>query len=185
MSTRARVATGAALILAVAVLAACGSGGSPTAAGPEGPGASSAAPAPESANVDQSGGDVADHTEYLGASSGSASFTTTISTVSPDDVPAPPADGTCGFSSDDGVVLSWSPPSQGPSVSDYDLYESVAGLEPPVFYVNRVNGTSYDDESAVTKGHDADILPYYVYAVWAASSAVRFAAGTALAIRQW
>jgi hypothetical protein len=31
--------------------------------------------------------------------------------------------------------------------------------------VNRVNGTSHDDESAVTKGHDADILPYYVYAV--------------------
>jgi hypothetical protein len=289
MSTRARVATGAALILAVAVLAACGSGGPSTAAGPDGPGASSAAPAAESAsavassspsfagsasasfspsasaspsspyefelnqsfngfqtttdltageeqgafehvlfeinpggssyvvdgnlsptpvpatvtansdgstgisyseqvsglassgvsfqgtlsgstmsatvNVDQSGGDVVDHTEYLGASSGSASFTTTISTVSPDDVPAPPADGTCGFSSDDGVVLSWSPPSQGPSVSDYDIYESVAGLEPPVFYVNRVNGTSYDDESAVTKGHDADVLPYYVYAV--------------------
>jgi hypothetical protein len=116
-------------------------------------------------NVDQSGGDVVDHTEYLGASSGSASFTTTISPVSPDDIPAPPAGGTCGFSSDYGVTLSWSPPSQGPSVSDYDLYESVAGLAPPVFYLTRVNGTSYDDESAVTKGHDADVLPYYVYAV--------------------
>jgi hypothetical protein len=289
MSTRARVATGASLILAVAVLAACSSSGPSTVARAEGQAASSAGPAPESAsavassspsfagsasaswspsasastsspydfelsqsfngfqsttdltadeeqsafehvlfeinpggssyvidgnlsetpvpatvtansdgstgityseqvsgmastsvsfqgtlsgstmnatvNVDMSGGDVADHTEYLGASSGSASFTTTISAVSPGDVPAPPAGGTCDFSSDYGVALSWSPPSQGPSVSDYDIYESVAGLAPPVFYVNRVNGTSYDDESAITKGHDADVLPYYVYAV--------------------
>lgn len=116
--------------------------------------------------VDQSGGTVAEGTEYLGASSGTYYFTGPADKVSPGDVPAPPAGGgQCGWTSDYGVWMTWGAPSEGPSPSAYDIYEFVTEVNPPLFYLGRVTTAGVSDNSGTTRGNDASIISYTVYSI--------------------
>jgi hypothetical protein len=116
-------------------------------------------------NVSVIGGDVVDNTEYLGASSGTVTFSTPISMVSLDDIPDPPTGGTCAYSSDYGVDASWTPPAQGAAVSGYDIYELVSAVNPPLFDIGHISQADMDDESATTHAHDADVLSYLIYSI--------------------
>jgi hypothetical protein len=111
------------------------------------------------------GGNVVDGTEYFGAGTGTVTFTAPVSVVSADDLPAPPTGGSCAYSSDDGVEASWTPPSQGPAVSSYDVYQVNSNTAALVIYLGRVNGPGIDDESQITHLTDADALSYLVYSV--------------------
>jgi hypothetical protein len=116
--------------------------------------------------VDQAGGTVAEGTEYLGASSGTYYFTGPADKVSPSDVPYPPAGGgQCGWTSEYGVWLTWGTPSEGPAPSGYDIYEFVAEVNPPLFYLGRVTAAGVTDNSGITRGNDASIISYTVYSV--------------------
>jgi hypothetical protein len=116
--------------------------------------------------VDQAGGTVADGAEYLGASTGSYEFTGVADKVSPGDVPNPPTGGgQCGWTSDYGIWLTWGAPSQGPAPSGYDIYEFVAEVNPPLFYLGRVTTAGVTDNSGTTRENDASIISYTVYSV--------------------
>jgi hypothetical protein len=115
--------------------------------------------------VSMSGGDVVDGTEYLGDGSGTVVFTAPVNTVTPDDVPYPPTGGYCTYSSDDGIDANWTPPSGGPSVSSYHVYEVNSDAASLVTYLGEVNQAGMDDESGITRATDADALSYLVYSV--------------------
>lgn len=116
--------------------------------------------------VDQAGGTVAEGTEYMGASTGTYYFTGVADKVSPSDVPNPPeGGGQCGWTSDYGVWLTWGAPSEGPAPSAYDIYEFVAEVNPPLFYLGRVTAPGVTDNSVTTRGNDASIISYTVYSV--------------------
>jgi hypothetical protein len=119
-----------------------------------------------SAIVDQAGGTVAEGTEYLGASSGTYDFTGPADKVSPGDVPYPPSGGgQCGWTSDFGIWLTWGAPSNGPAPSAYDIYEFVAEVNPPLFYLGKVTTAGLTDNSGTTRGNDASIISYTIYSV--------------------
>ena len=115
--------------------------------------------------VNMSGGDVVDGTEYLGDGTGTVQFTAPVSTVSPDDVPAPPAGGYCAYSTDDGIDANWTPPSEGPSVSSYHVYEVNSNAASLVTYLGEANQAGMDDESGLTRATDADALSYLIYSI--------------------
>jgi len=116
--------------------------------------------------VDQAGGTVASGTEYLGASSGTYYFTGLADKVSPGDLPNPPSGtGQCGWTSDYGIWLTWGAPSDGPTPSSYDIYEFVAEVNPPLFYLGQVSATGVTDNSGTTRENDASIISYTVYSV--------------------
>ena len=116
--------------------------------------------------VDQAGGTVASGTEYLGASSGTYYFTGLADKVSPGDLPNPPSGtGQCGWTSDYGIWLTWGAPSDGPTPSSYDIYEFVAEVNPPLFYLGRVSTAGVTDNSGTTRENDASIISYTVYSV--------------------
>jgi hypothetical protein len=115
--------------------------------------------------VNMWGGDVVDGTEYFGDGTGTVTFTGPVSTVSPDDVPAPPTGGYCAYSSDYGIDASWTPPSEGPSVSAYHVYEVNSNAASLVTYLGQADQAGMDDESGLTKGTDADALSYLVYSI--------------------
>lgn len=116
--------------------------------------------------VDQAGGTVASGTEYLGASSGTYYFTGLADKVSPGDLPNPPSGtGQCGWTSDYGIWLTWGAPSDGSTPSSYDIYEFVAEVKPPLFYLGRVSTTGVTDNSGTTRENDASIISYTVYSV--------------------
>jgi hypothetical protein len=111
------------------------------------------------------GGNVVDGTEYLGDGSGTIVFTAPASAVSPDDVPAPPTGGYCSYSSDDGIDANWTPPTEGPQVSAYHVYEVNTNTASLVTYLGAVNMPGMDDESGITKLTDADALSYLIYSI--------------------
>lgn len=116
--------------------------------------------------INQIGGTVAEGTEYLGAGQGSYQFTAPVADVSAGDIPDPPAGPiTCGFTNVDGAWLTWGPPSGGPPVSAYDIYEFVSTVTPPLFYWGHLTSAGLYDNTGVTEQNDASIISYLVYSV--------------------
>jgi predicted small lipoprotein YifL len=113
--------------------------------------------------VSQMGGDVVDGTEYIGAGTGTVTFTTTINPVSDSSVPQAPGGGECGYSSDYGVELSWTPPPGGASA--YDLFAVINTSAEDVVYQGQVSQPGADDESELAKENDGGTMSYEIYSV--------------------
>jgi hypothetical protein len=114
-------------------------------------------------NVSQIGGDVVEGTEYLGAGTGTVNITAPINRVSGAEIPQPPSGGSCGYSNDYGVELSWTPPSGGASA--YDLFAVLNTSAVDVVYQGRVTTSGADDESEIAKANDGGTMSYEIYSV--------------------
>jgi hypothetical protein len=113
--------------------------------------------------VNQIGGDVVDGTEYLGAGTGTVTFTAPVNPVHYTEIPPPPIGGSCGYSSDYGVDLSWTPPPGGASA--YDVFVVLNTSAVDVVYQGRVTEPGVDDESQIAKANDGGTMSYEIYSV--------------------
>jgi hypothetical protein len=116
-------------------------------------------------SIDQVGGDVVDGVEYIGAGDGSISFDAPIVSVNPVAIPGQPGGGGCGYSTDDGVLLSWTPPVGGASA--YDIYAVINTSFVDVSYQGQSTTAGYDDESGLAKENDGGTMSYLIYSVGA------------------
>jgi hypothetical protein len=114
-------------------------------------------------DVNQIGGDVVDGTEYIGAGTGEVNFTAPINPVHYSEIPQPPSGGSCGYSSDYGVELDWTPPSGGASA--YDVFAVINTSAVDVIYQGRVSEPGADDESDIAKANDGGTMSYEIYSV--------------------
>ena len=113
--------------------------------------------------VNQIGGDVVDGTEYIGAGTGVVNFTAPINPVHYSEIPQAPSGGSCGYSSDYGVELDWTPPSGGASA--YDVFVVINTSAVDVIYQGRVSEPGADDESEIAKANDGGTMSYEIYSV--------------------
>jgi hypothetical protein len=113
--------------------------------------------------VNQIGGDVVDGTEYIGAGTGTVTFTAPVNPVQYSQIPQPPSGGNCGYSSDYGVELAWTPPPGGASA--YDVFAVINTSVVDVVYQGRVSEPGADDESELAKANDGGTMSYEIYAV--------------------
>jgi hypothetical protein len=54
---------------------------------------------------------------------------------------------------------------EGPAPSAYGVYEFVAEVNPPLFFLGRVTTAGVTDDSGTTRENDASINSYTVYSV--------------------
>lgn len=108
------------------------------------------------------GGDVVDGQEYLGGTSFTSSFTTQVTWITNDQVPATPSSGQCQFTSDGGVSLSWS----SDNASTYHIYSDPLATSNEQD-LGTTTHSSYTDESSVgiQNAGSATGIGYSVYSV--------------------
>lgn len=111
-------------------------------------------------------GTTVDNQDFMGGVDISASFTTTVNWVTPDQIPSGPSNVQYQLTSDGGVSLAWSP-SQSSNVASYDIYRYVLGVDAQPQFIANVTTTSYADESpkAIQNAQTIAGISYLVYAV--------------------
>jgi hypothetical protein len=115
---------------------------------------------------DGHGGAVVNHIAHYGGTHIEADFTTTLTALSPDEIPGNPGPGRYRIDADyDSVLLSWGAATG--NVSGYEIYRQVVGVDGDQKLLARTTGTSYTDRAhpvslANSGAHD---LLYWVYAI--------------------
>lgn len=108
------------------------------------------------------GGDVVGGSDYIGGNNFTSSFTTQVSWITEDQIPATPSGGQCQFTNDGGVALSW---ASGGS-STYHVYSEplATGNEQDL---GTTTNSSYIDESpeGIQNANAATGIAYMVYSV--------------------
>jgi hypothetical protein len=105
--------------------------------------------------------------EYIGGTDVSATFSTTVNWITSDQIPAAPTNGQYQLSSDGGVILSWAPSSSGGTVTGYNIYRTVFGVDTQPRLIESTTDTSYTDESAgaIQNAQSLTGVLYEIYAV--------------------
>ncbi len=108
---------------------------------------------------------------FSGGSTSTATFTTQVSWVTDDQIPASPTNGKYQLTRIGGVALSWTPGTSGGAVKQYNVYRLVL-TDPQGFqFLTSVSptATSYTDTSAVAM-NNAQTIAGMVYAIYAVGS---------------